>query len=410
MTPTGPDPAELLLRADTVVADGVHAEPGWIRIRDGVVVATGTDRRTSATGTDRAPHTSIHAAESDLGDRVVVPGFVDMHVHGGGGGSFIDADATQARVALRTHRTHGTTTSVASLVTASPDDLLAGVRVLADLVEQGELAGIHLEGPWLSPQHRGAHDAALLRDPDPREIDALFTASRGTITMVTLAPELPGGPDAVRRVCDHGALAAVGHTGATYEQARDAVRAGVRVATHLFNGMRVVHHRDPGPVLALCEDDRVVLELIMDGTHVHPAIYRTVCGVGERRLALVTDAMAAAGMPDGRYRLGTLDVEVRDGIATLAGTGTPTGTGTPAGTIAGSTATMDRVFATAVAASARSPADALVAAARQASAVPAAALGLHRTGWLRPGAHADLVVLDPGLRVEAVMKAGRWAV
>src|SRR5699024_9283816 len=159
---------------------------------------------------------------------------------------------------------------------------------------------------------------------------------------------------------------------------------------------------------ALCEDDRAVLELIMDGTHVHPAIYRTVCGVSERRLALVTDAMAAAGMPDGRYRLGTLDVEVRDGIATLAGTGTrtgpdtqpgpgtPTGTGTPAGTIAGSTATMDRVFATAVAASARSPADALVAAARQASAAPAAALGLHRTGWLRPGAHADLVVLDPG--------------
>src|SRR5699024_7959099 len=158
----------------------------------------------------------------------------------------------------------------------------------------------------------------------------------------------------------------------------------------------------------------------------HPAIYRTVCGVGERRLALVTDAMAGAGMPDGRYRLGTpdvevrdvrlgtLDVEVRDGIATLAGTGTPTGagtptgTGTPAGRVAGSTATMDRVFATAVAASARSPADALVAAARQASAVPAAALGLHRTGWLRPGAHADLVVLDPGLRVEAVMKAGRW--
>lgn len=377
-------PVNGTLRTDTLVTEGVRAEPGWIRVEGGVVRAVGA-------GTPDGP-------AHDLGARVVVPGFVDMHVHGGGGGTYTDRDAELAHTAVRSHRAHGTTTSLASLVSAAPDQLLDGVRMLADLVDERIISGVHLEGPWLSPDRAGAHDPRQLRDPDPTEIDALFRAGGSAIAMVTLAPERAGGLDAIRRICGYGAVAAVGHTEATYEQTQAAVRAGARVATHLYNAMRPVHHREPGPVVALLEDERVTLEMIVDGAHLHPALYRRVGAVAADRIALVTDAMAAAGMPDGDYRLGSLDVVVDGCVARLAGTDT----------IAGSTATMDQVFATAVGASAQPRSEALVAASRQTSAIPADALGLTGVGRLRPGSPADLVVLDPDLRVEAVMKDGQW--
>ncbi len=376
----------MLLTAGTVLTGTELLRPGWVDVSDGVVTAVGSG-------------VPDRAADLELGAVTVVPGFVDTHVHGGGGGAFSVAE--QVSTAVDLHRRHGTTTLVASLVTESPGDLLHQVGGLAEQVRDGVIAGIHLEGPWLSAHRCGAHDPALLRDPDPAELQSVFDAGGGTIRMVTLAPELTGGVDAVRQVVDFGAVAAVGHTEATYAQTRAAVQAGATVATHLFNAMRPVHHREPGPVIALLEDPRVTVEIVADGIHVDGALYRHVtASAGPDRVSLVTDAMAAAGMSDGAYRIGPLDVEVSGGVAHLVGTET----------IAGSTATMDRLFRFAVTHSAgggMTDDDALLLAVRQSSVNPARALGLPDP-TLQPGAAADLVVLDGDLAVQRVMCGGRW--
>ena len=377
-----------MITADTVVTGRELLRPGWIDIDAGLVRAVGA-------GVPPRP------ADLALGAVTVVPGFVDIHVHGGGGGAF-PADPPDIEAATATavdlHRRHGTTTMIASLVTAQPADLMVQVTAMAELVRSGLVAGVHLEGPWLAAERCGAHELSALRDPDPAELDRVLAAGGGTIRMVTLAPERTGGLAAIRRIVDAGAVAAVGHTEATYAQARAAVDAGATVATHLFNAMRPVHHREPGPVLALMQDPRVTVELITDGVHLHPALYREVSrSVGPHRVALVTDAMAAAGMPDGAYRLGSLAVDVVDGVAKVAGTDT----------IAGSTATMDHVFRHAVTNSGLPRDDALLAAVRQSSVNPARALGLAEAG-LAVGSAADLVVLDGGLAVTGVLRHGSW--
>jgi N-acetylglucosamine-6-phosphate deacetylase len=330
----------------------------------------------------------------------VVPGFVDTHVHGGGGASFSAASQADTATAVGLHLRHGTTTLVASLVTARPDDLIRQVGELADEVRRGVIAGIHLEGPWLAVERCGAHEPSLLHDPDPDELDRVLGAGGGAIRMVTLAPERTGAAAAVRRIVDAGVVAAVGHTEATYEQTLAAISAGATVGTHLFNAMRPINHREPGPVIALIEDSRVTVELITDGVHVDPALYRHVCrSVGADRVSLVTDAMAAAGMGDGRYRLGPVAVDVVGGVVRLAGTQT----------IASSTATMDRQFRFAVTQSGLPRDEALMAAVRQASINPARALGLPCSG-LVPGATADLVVLDSDLAVTGVLRQGSWVI
>ncbi len=373
----------MLLTAGEVLTGSEMFQPGWIEVDDGVVTAVG-------------PGSPGRPADHDLAHATVVPGFVDTHVHGGGGGSFSIAAQTAAAVDL--HRHHGTTTLIASLVTESPADLLGQVAALAEQVDAGLIAGIHLEGPWLARERCGAHDPALLRDPGPAELESVFGAGAGTIRMVTLAPERTGGLAAIRWIVDAGAVAAVGHTEATYAQTRAAVDAGATVGTHLFNAMRPIHHREPGPVIALLEDPRVTVEVITDGVHVDGALYRHVTrSVGPDRVSLVTDAMAAAGMADGAYRIGPLDVDVADGVAHLAGTHT----------IAGSTATMDRLFRFAVAHSELPRDAALQLAVRQSSINPARALGLPDPE-LRRGAVADLVVLDADLAVSAVMRHGKW--
>jgi N-acetylglucosamine-6-phosphate deacetylase len=238
----------------------------------------------------------------------------------------------------------------------------------------------------------------LLRDPDPAEIDRVLDAGEGAIRMVTLAPEREGALAAIDRIVESGVVAAVGHTEATYAQTRAAVAAGATVGTHLFNAMRPIHTREPGPVIALLEDPRVTVEVITDGVHVDPALYRHVAqSVGPDRLSLITDAMAATGMTDGVYHLGPVQVDVVDGVARVAGTDT----------IAGSTATMDRVFRFAVAHSGLPHDEALMLAVRQASINPARALGLPCAG-LAPGAAADLAVLDSDLAVNAVLHRGSW--
>jgi N-acetylglucosamine-6-phosphate deacetylase len=328
----------------------------------------------------------------------VVPGFVDTHVHGGGGSDFSAATRAGTVAAVDLHRRHGTTTLVASLVSAGPTDLLNQVEVLAGHVRDGLIAGIHLEGPWLSVQRCGAHDPVLLRDPEPGELDEALTAGGETIRMVTLAPERRGGIAAIERIVAAGAVAAVGHTEATYEQTLAAIAAGATVGTHLFNAMRPIHHREPGPVIALVEDPRVMVEMIADGVHVDGALYRHVTrAVGPDRLSLITDAMAATGASDGHYQIGRMDVEVARGVANLAGTAT----------IAGSTATMDRVFRFAVAHSGLPHDEALQIATRQSSMNPARALGLP-SPELSAGGRADLVALDAELMVTDVLHSGAW--
>ncbi|NAZ82767.1 N-acetylglucosamine-6-phosphate deacetylase [Kineococcus sp. R8] len=355
---------------------------GWVLLRDGVVADLGA-------GT--APTTADEVV--DARGAHVVPGFVDLHCHGGGGAQFGgtgDAAVAAARTVAATHRAHGTTTLVASLVSRPVAELRETVAALADLVADGVLAGVHLEGPWLSPAHRGAHDPDQLRHPEAREVEALLTAGGGVVRVVTLAPELPGGLDAVRRIAGHGVVAAVGHTDADADGVRTAVDAGASLATHLFNAMPPVHHREPGPVLALLEDERVAVELIADGVHLHPlTVAHAARSAGPGRTVLVTDAMAAAGAADGTYRLGDLEVEVVDGTARLA----------EGGSIAGSTLTLDRALRHAVTVAGVAFADALAAVTR----TPARLLGRADVGHLEPGARGGAVLLDRGCNVLRVL-------
>lgn len=374
-----------MITADEVVTGTEVLRHGWCEV---------TGMTITGVGAGPAPRPPDIA----LGPVTVAPGFVDMHVHGGGGGAFPDATADSSARAVELHRSRGTTTMLASLVAASPDLLLHQVEVLADQVRSGLIAGIHLEGPWLSAHRCGAHDPAALRPPDRAEIDTLLTAAAGAITMVTLAPELPGALDLIPVLVDSGVVVAVGHTDADYDTTRKAIDVGATVGTHLFNAMRPIHQREPGPVIALVESPGVTVEIIGDGIHVHPALYRDIGNrVGPNRVALITDAMAGAGMPDGSYRLGGLPVDVSHGTATLSGTDT----------IAGSTATMDRAFRFAVEHCGLPRDEALLLAARQTSINPARAVGLSRSG-VRTGAMADLVVLSPDLSVDRVLLRGSW--
>ncbi len=308
----------------------------------------------------------------DLDGGYLLPGFVDLHVHGGGGGSYTTGDHHEAARVVDFHRRHGTTTTMASLVTAGLAELERVVVALADLVADGLLAGVHLEGPWLSPKQRGAHDPGLLRAPEAPEVERLLRLGRGTVRLVTLAPELDGGLAAVGRIVQAGAVAALGHTDATYAVTREALDAGATVGTHLFNAMRPVHHREPGPVVALLDDPRATVEVIADGVHVHPAMLRrAVTTKGAERVALVTDAMAAAGMADGDYQLGGLQVQVTDGVARLA----------EGDALAGSTLTMDAAFRGAVQESGLP----LEVAARLASTTPGRCAGPARCGCHRGG-------------------------
>lgn len=337
----------------------------------------------------------------DLPGGWIVPGFVDLHVHGGGGASFSAGTPEESMTAIRTHRAHGTTTMLASTVTGDLDDLARQAATLSELVEQGELAGIHFEGPFISPHRCGAHQPSLLRAPDPADVRKLVDAARGTARMMTLAPELPGGLESVRLLADSGVLAAVGHTDSTYEATIEAIRAGATVATHLFNAMPSLLHRTPGPVAALLEDERVTVELINDGTHLHPAMLELAFHrAGADRVAFITDAMGAAGMSDGRYPLGPMEVEVKEGVARISG-------GPTAGSIAGSTLTLDRAFRRAVTIDGLG----VVETVRAMSATPARLLGIaDRVGSVEVGKDADLVVLDDDFRLRGVMRRGAWVV
>lgn len=327
---------------------------------------------------------------SDVPPLIVAPGLVDMHVHGGGGASFDALDAAEIRAAAAFHHRHGTTTMLASLVTAPSERLRRSCALLGGLVDTGVVAGIHLEGPFLTASRCGAQDPASIVPPDVDLLETLWQDAAGHIAMVTIACEQPGALEVIEWCVAHGVLAAIGHTDADAATTRRAVDAGATVATHLFNAMPALHHREPGPVGVLLTDPRVTCELICDGHHIAAEVVRlVVAAAGPDRVAAMTDAIAASGLDDDRYVLGGLDVEVRAGVARLVATGA----------LAGSTTTMAASLRHMVAWGIPL-ADALTIH----STTPAKRLGVYED--MVEGARADLVVVDADGRLRTTVRAG----
>ena len=374
-----------VIHSARLVDGGTVVEDGWVRFDGERIVARGTGR-TWVAEAGGLPTT-------DAAGDWLAPGFVDIHVHGGGGAAFDDGAEAIAR-GLALHRRHGTTRSVVSLVTATVDSLAQRVREVAALAAADpRILGSHLEGPFLDAGHKGAHDPALLRPPTAADVDLLLEAAGGTLRQVTLAPELPGGMDAIRALSAAGVAVAVGHTAADYDQALAAFDAGASILTHAFNAMPGLHHRAPGPVAAATRTPGVTLEIVNDGVHVHPEVVRMAFAAAPGRVALITDAMAATGSADGDYRLGGLDVEVREGVARLAA----------GGSIAGSTLTLDDALRRAVLEVGIPVAEAV----RAVTSTPAAAVGRSGDlGRLLPGYAADAVLLDADFTVRQVWSAG----
>ena len=373
-----------IIHSARLVSDGAETGNGWVELHGGTIAAAGTRESWRSRP---ASATIIDASEVAGPGAILTPGFVDLHGHGGGGFSY-EGDGADIRAARALHLAHGTTRAVLSLVSGSLEHLTEQVaRIAAMTKTDAGILGSHLEGPFLDPGHRGAHDPAALRAATPDAVAALLEAGAGTIRQVTLAPELPGAADAIRAFREAGVCVAVGHTDADLEATRAAFEAGASILTHAFNAMPPLHHRAPGPVGAATADARVTLEVIADGVHVHPELIRILFAAAPGRIALVTDAMAAAGTGDGRYVLGELEVDVVDGVARIAGTDT----------IAGSTLTQDAALRVAVGAGV-DLADALGAL----TVVPARAVGRPDLGILAPGHAADAVLLDASLTVRAV--------
>lgn len=375
----------VLADARVVTPTGV-LEGGWVRV-DG--------DRIAEVGAGVPPDDG--AERRALGGAWVVPGFVDLHVHGGGGHSMLSGDSVEILAAAAFHREHGTTRTLASIVTAPLDDMLDALRAVREVAGEDHVLGAHLEGPFLNPDRGGAHDRRHLLAPDAAAFDRLVAAADGRLRAVTFAPELPSGLDLVRRAVDAGVVVALGHSDADHAQAAAAFDAGARLVTHLFNGMRPWHHREPGLAGAALERADVVCELINDGVHLHDATARIAFAAAAGRIALVTDAIAAAGSGDGSYRLGPAAVEVRDGAVRLS----------DGETLAGSTLTMDQALKRAV----RDLGVPIEAAVEAASTTPARLLGIaDRVGSIEAGKQADLVILDEDLEVGAVMAGGGWIV
>jgi N-acetylglucosamine-6-phosphate deacetylase len=387
-----------------LVSDGDSVPDGLVAVEGGRIAYAGP-----AAGFDAAGFDGERAAAPE--DALILPGLVDLHCHGAVGADFPSAGEAEARRAIGFLHRSGTTTLLASLVTAAPSELLRGAALFAGLRAEGLVEGIHAEGPFLSHARCGAQNPAFLRDPDLGLAARLVEASRGALRTMTYAAELPGAAELVALLAAHGVVPSLGHTdaddGAAAASLRDAAEAladgpaggtgAVPTVTHLFNGMPPLHHRSPGPVAACLRAaaaGNAVVELVADGVHLDPATVRTVFSLaGASSIALVTDSMAAAGLADGRYMLGPSPVTVAGGVARLDATGS----------IAGGTATLLDVVRRTV--QAGIPVEDAVLSA---TAVPARVLGLaDDRGSLRAGLRADLVVTDAGLNLAGVVRGGR---
>jgi N-acetylglucosamine-6-phosphate deacetylase len=337
------------------------------------------------------------------GGMTVVPGFVDIHIHGAGGHDVMEANARALDKITSTVARYGTTSMVATTVTAPIDVICQSVEGIAHYIrkheQQGEdarfgaeILGVHLEGPFLSKAQRGVHPPDCLAKPSREVFDRFVEAADGLLRMITMAPELPGGLEVVKHAVEAGVLVGMGHTNATYEEATAAIRAGARHAIHTYNAMRPFTHRDPGVIAAVMTDPDVTAEIIADLVHVAGPAIQVLLGVkGFDTVIAMTDAIAATGMGDGNYRLGQFEVTVRDGVCRNS-----------EGKLAGSTLTLDRALRNLV-----SLGVPLVDAIRMMTILPARRLGLAgKKGIVAVGADADLVVLTPELRVAGAMTRG----
>ncbi|MGX5716599.1 N-acetylglucosamine-6-phosphate deacetylase [Arthrobacter sp. MAHUQ-56] len=394
--------------SDEVILRG-HIVSATLDIADGVVAVDGGLVTFAGLALD---FPGVLPADAPAG-RVLVPGLVDLHCHGAYGSDFSEGLVDGATRSAQFLHSRGTTTLVASLVTGAPADLVRNLAMLRELAGQGLVAGSHLEGPFLSSQQCGAHDPRLLLEPDMELLAELMAAAGPSLVSVTLAAELPAATDLASRLASRGVVPSLGHTAADHTTAaaflaKAAAGLGASghstgrhrpTVTHLFNAMPPLHHRSPGPVSASLDAARAgtaVVELIGDGVHLAPETVKLVFDlVGAENIALVTDSMAATGLADGQYRLGSLAVTVDQGVARVDGTGA----------IAGGTATLLDVVRATVAAGVPLR-DAVVSA----TAVPASVLGLGgRVGDLREGMRADVVVLDRDLNLAGVLREGKWA-
>lgn len=386
----------LLTGAEVITPDAVLPD-GWVLVDGGRIAGVGV----VSPGTGRPPpETAAGASILDLAGKRLLPGFIDLHVHGAAGASF-DSGAADIATGLAAHRRHGTTRSLVSLVTAPLDSMAEHVSAAASYAATDpHVLGLHLEGPFLSKLRRGVHDPAALRAPEPAALQQLLQAGDGAVRVLTLAPELPGGLDAVRECVQSGVHAAVGHSDADYATAAAAFETGADLVTHAFNGMRPLHHRDPG-IIGAAMDAGVTIEAINDGIHLHQATVRLLRAIAAGRLVLVTDAMAAAGSSDGRYSLAGFDVQVTDGVARLLSDDP-----SRPGSLAGSTLTLDAAVRRAV----QDVGLPVLEAVNAASLVPARFLGVDGDhGSIATGRVADLVIMDAGWSVQGVMVAGEWA-
>jgi N-acetylglucosamine-6-phosphate deacetylase len=375
-----------VIRAPRVVADSVPLGPACVAVSDGVILGV----TAGDTYGDVLP-------DVDLPSGVLVPGLVDIQINGCFGVDFVAADpAGWVEVSTRLPET-GVTAFVPTFITAPVPDLVAALRRAAALPADlggARVLGVHVEGPFLAANRHGAHDPALLRDPTPAAVDTLIEAAPGLLRIHTLAPERPGALAAIRRLVEAGVLVSVGHSDATAEQTEAAADAGARLVTHLFNAMRPLHHREPGVVGQGLADPRLTCGLIADLHHVAAPVCRLAFAAAPGRIVLVTDAVAAAGMPPGTYDLGGQQISVDPlGLPRRAD-----------GTIAGSGLRLDAAIANVVAAGVdlRSAVDA-------ASRLPADMLGRPDLGRIEAGATADLVWLGDDLSARATWLAGRLA-
>jgi N-acetylglucosamine-6-phosphate deacetylase len=325
---------------------------------------------------------------SPNGRGYAVPGFVDLQVNGFAGVDFLEADADGYRRAGEALLETGVTSYLPTFITAPEDELIAAVRSLPSAADGPRILGVHLEGPFLSARRLGIHSASARRDPDVSLLERLLDA--GPVKLVTLAPELPGADALMETLLRREIAISCGHSDATADEANAAFDAGVRTVTHLFNAMRPFRHRDPGIAGAALARDDVVVQIILDGVHLAPETAAVIWRAAAGRVALVTDAMAGAGLVDGTYRLGGLDIEIRDGAATG-----------PGGVLAGSTLTMLNAIRNLHGLGAP-----LAQAVEAATEIPARVLKLPTVGRLGAGMPADVVVLTDEVEIERVLVGG----
>jgi len=351
----------VIIQANSAVVDGVLTGPTWIEVSENLI---------------RSVNGGVHTSPDQIIDGVLIPGFVDIHCHGGGGKYFSALTPGEIHSVIETHRGHGTTTLIASLVTEPVEKLKTQIQRLKPFVESGQIAGIHLEGPYLSHARCGAHDPKLLLNPDLSEIKELLQIADGAITMITIAPELPGAITAITHLTAVGVTVALGHTDGGFKEAAAGTNAGATVITHFMNAMDKGLN-DSSFASFVIADERLTVELILDGHHVPFNTAKDIYAAVGNRLIFVTDAMAAAGASDGNYTIGTLPVIVKDSVARLESNGS----------LAGSTLTMDSVFLNAIDKLGLSITEAVAATSTRV----AKRIGLTDRGEIAVGYKADLL-------------------